>query len=99
LALVGSDREGNPKVDFEKRKLLRRLWPKVTGDAISVRVGSQDVLGGAVTWEDAQTFTPGTDEYLDFTTNGKLLAVHFTSAADGNWELHGYDVDIEVLGL
>lgn len=99
LALVGQDREGNPKVDFERRKLLRRIWPKATGDAISVKVGSQDVLGGTVTWETAQTFTPGTDEYLDFTTNGKLLAVHFTSAADGHWELHGYDVDIELLGL
>ena len=98
LAIIGRDRQGNPKADFTSRKLVKRIWPKISGGAISVQVGSQEVLDGTVTWAAAQTFTPGTDQYLDFSVNGRLLAVRFESTANASWEIEGYDLEIEVLG-
>jgi len=98
LSIIGQDRFGNPRSDPSVRKLCKRIWPKASGDAFSVQVGKQELIGGPVTWEPAQTFTPGVDEYLDFCSNGRLIGVRFSSTGDVSWNLEGYDLDIEVLG-
>ena len=98
LAIVGQDRQGNPKVDIGVRKLATRIWPKGEGGPFEVRVGSQDFIGGPITLATAQSFTPGTDEYLDFTVQGKLLSVRVQSSTDVSWKLHGYDLDIKLIG-
>lgn len=98
IALVGTDRQGNPKVDIGARKFCRRVWIKASGGPFEVRVGSQQDIGGAITYESAKTFTPGTDEYIDAAVNGPLLAIRFQSSTDVAWELHGYDMEIEVIG-
>ena len=95
---MGQDRQGNPKADFSQRLLAKRIWIKATGDPFDVKLGSQEIEGGTLTYAAAQTFTPGTDRYLDFTVNGRLLAVRFESAGDVDWELGGYDLELEVLG-
>ncbi len=98
IALVGNDRQGNPKADVSKRKLLKRIWIKAEGGPFEVRLGSQQFVDGAITYEAAQTFTPGTDQYIDGAVNGPLLAVRFQSSANVAWAVHAYDLDIEVLG-
>ena len=98
LALIGVDRQGRPKVDVARRKLMKRLWIKAEGGPFEVRVGSQENIGGPITFEPAVTFTPGVDEYIDTSSSGKLLAVRFQSSSNVSWEIHGYDVEIEVLG-
>ncbi len=98
LALIGQDRQGNPKVDLTRRKLFKRIWIKAEGSPFNVSLGVQEQLGGAITYAPSQVFTPGTDEYLDFTVNGRLGAVKFESSADVAWQLHAYDLDIEGLG-
>ena len=99
IALIGQDRiSGTFKADFENRKLMKRIWPRVEGAAVQVSVGSQETLGGGVDWSDSQTFTPGVDTYLDFLVNGRLIAVKFESSIAGTWILDGYDMEIEPLG-
>ena len=101
LAIVGRDQAGNPRVDFEKRKLITRLWPKATGGAFDVRIGAQEVQGGAVTYGPAQTFTPGVDRYLDpvVPVSGLLMAVRMESNSNNaQWEVSGYDMRVEILG-
>ena len=98
LALLGRDRQGRFIVDYEKRKLGKRIWPQITGGPVSVQLGAQEEEGGTVTWQPAQTFTPDTDQkYLDFTANGRLLAVRITSTND--WQMSGYGIEVEDLGL
>lgn len=97
LAVTGKDRQGNPKADFKSDKLFKRIWPKITGNAVvSVRLGSQDEIGGAVTWAAAQTYDP-VQKYLDFEVNGRLGAVEMSSVSDLNWQVEGYDLELEVL--
>lgn len=98
LAMIGQDYRGNIQTDITRRKLAKRIWVHAEGDPFSVSLGSQEVVGGAVTYESSQIFTPGTDQYLDFTANGALIAVKFESNGDVNWKLEGYDLEIEVLG-
>lgn len=98
LAVVGIDREGNPRVDKTTRKLCTRIWPRVVGGAVEVQVGGQETEGGTVTWAPAQTYTPGTTDYLDFLVNAPFLAVRFQSSSEAPWRLEGYSIDVEPLG-
>jgi len=98
IALIGTDRKGRPKVDISRRKLAKRLWIKAEGGPFEVRVGSQQFIDGPITYEPAVTFTPGTDQYVDASSNGPLLAIRFQSSADVAWALHAYTIDIELLG-
>lgn len=99
LAIVSRDRQGNPKADFKSRKLGKRIWPKISGDAtVSVRMGAQEEINGSITWAAPQTYS-SSQKYLDFTVNGRLLAVEFTSLSDAEWRLEGYDLEVELLGV
>ncbi len=100
LSIVGRDRQGNPRVDFTRRKMIRRIWLKATGGPFTVRVGSQEIEDGAVTWSTSQTFTPGVDRYLDFEdpVSGLLMAVRIESSSGEQWALSGYDIEVELLG-
>lgn len=101
LAIVGQDRFGNPKVDVESMKLVSTIWPKVTGGPINVRVGTQEFLEGAISWSSALSFDPTTQNRLDLLDSfppGRFIAVRFESAADVEWELHGYDLEIDIVG-
>lgn len=98
IALVGQDRNGQPKADFERRKLAKRLWPHIEGAPVQISVGSQETLGGGVTYAPAQTFTPGVDKYLDFLVNGLLIAIKIESSVPGVWDVEGFNMEIEPLG-
>lgn len=99
LAYIGQDRQGQPKAEFDGRKLFKRIWPKVTGGPVNVRIGSQEELGGTITWQGPKAFNPSTQRYLDFTVGGRLHAVRFESNGSVAWEVHGYDIEVEPLGM
>jgi hypothetical protein len=99
LAIIGKDRKGQPIVDYNNRKLLSRVWPKVQGTSIlAIKVGAQEQVGGSVTWQNSQNFNPATQKYLDFEANGRLLAYNITSTDNNPWELQGFDLEVSVLG-
>jgi len=98
LGVVGKDRQGNPKVDIGVRKLVRRIWPKIRGGPVNIQVGVQEEIDGVITYQPAQSFDPATQKYLDFTANGRLIAVRFDATCNCSWQLEGYDLELEVLG-
>lgn len=103
LAVVGADRQGQPKSDPTKRKFLRGIYPKIestVGVTLKVSAGSQEVPGGPVTWSSPQDFNSATDTYVGFAVNGKYLAVKFEDE-DGSvpWNLSGYGLDVELVGV
>lgn len=98
LDLFGLDRYGHLLRSQENRKLIRGIWPRASGAPFQVQIASQDSLDGTITWSAAQTFTPGTDEKVDFAIEAKVWGVRFSSSADAYWELDGYSVDVEPLG-
>jgi hypothetical protein len=101
LALIGKDRQGQPKVDFGVRKMVLRLWPKITGQAIvTVQAGSQEFRDGSITWSSPQSFNPQTQDYVDFDppVSGRLIAVRFETTGDVAWQIEGYDLRMALLG-
>lgn len=99
LAIIGRDRQGQPKLDFDRRKLVKRIWPHVKGGPVRVRIGAQEFQDGMVTWGELKDFNPAAQKYLDYTVNGRLIAVRFEGVDNNYWELEGYDLDMDVLGV
>lgn len=105
LAVIGQDRSGDPIVDYNARKTVSRVWPKVTGAAVGVRLGGAEVAGGTITWGAADTFDPGAGvPYIDlFTTSGdplntRFIAIEFSTTGDSPWTLEGYGLEVDVVG-
>lgn len=102
MAMVGRDRQGQPKVDYRVNKLIHRVWPKITGAGqINVYVGGQDDFDSEVVWSNPVLFDPSSQKYvdLDVPVNTKLPGFKFESV-DPNvpWRLEGYDVDMSLVG-
>jgi hypothetical protein len=100
IALIGKDRlTGEFKADLESRKLCDRVWIKMKPGSvpIDVKVGTQDRVGGTVTWGPTETFDPSTMQYLDRSENGLLLAIRFERAMDGALDIEGFDMEIKVV--
>lgn len=96
LGIVGRDRTGNAKVDFQSVKTVNRIWPKINGGPVDIRVGGQDEIDGTITWSSVMSFDPATQRYLDVFQTHRLLAVRFETSADVSWELEGYDLELDV---
>jgi hypothetical protein len=101
LSIDGQDKNRRPISSLASRKLLTRLWPKISGAAqVTIRAGSQQLLNGTITWADPQVFDPATMKYLDFTVEGLLLAWRIEWAADVALEIQGVDFEIvKIAGL
>lgn len=98
-ALVGQDRNGNPKSNLSVRKLITRIWPKGAKGAFNVRIGAQEEIDGPIIWSPSKSFTPGTDKYLDFSIGGRLTAIRIEDGAvKAQWEVSGYDLEVVPLG-
>jgi hypothetical protein len=99
LDLMGLDRYGNLIRDKGQHKLIRGIWLYASGAPFQVELATQQEIDGAVTWTAPQTFTPGVDEKVDFAEHCRLYGVRFSSTADAYWEISGYEIDVEPLGL
>lgn len=99
LAIVGME-NGELKADFQMRKFVGRIWPHLEGAPAYVQVGAREYIDDSlpIVWEPAQLFTPGVNNYLDWTVNGRFISVKFYSAVAGVWKLEGYNLEIEPLG-
>jgi hypothetical protein len=96
LALLGKKRNGEWIVDFEKRKMLRRLWIRAAGGPISVRVGFTEQMNGLVSWTPAQTFTPNVQHWVDFFGSGRAVSVEFSATVP--FKVLSYKLEGEAIG-
>lgn len=98
LAVVGRKRSGEWIVDFERRKFVNGLWPKITGGPVNIRIGYQDFPHAASTWRPAVIFNPATDIKIDAVGSGRAFGVEFATADAVHWRIDGYKIDIEQTG-
>lgn len=99
LAIDGKDRDGELRASLSSRKLLSRVWPKITGGTAVVRMqaGKQELLEGPVTWDSPQLFDPATQRFLDSSNepvNGLLIAIRYEVESGGAWKIEGHDLYI-----
>ena len=96
LSLVGRKRTGEWIVDFEKRKMMRRLWIRATGGPITVRVGFTEQMNSTISWTSPQSFTPNTQQYLDVFGSGRAVSVEFSSTMP--YKVLSYKLEGEIIG-
>lgn len=98
LDIMGIDRYGHLLRDPMQKKIVRAVWPRASGGQMTVQLGKQTRVDGPVTWTTTRTFTPGTDEKVDFSDFVELYALRFSWVGSSYGELAGYDIDVEPLG-
>ena len=101
LAVTWVDSMGIVIIDASKIKECTRIYPLIegtVGGVVTVKIGYQMNRYDSVTWEASDSFTIGTDEWVDCRVNGRYLAVRFESNTNIEWSLYGFDMDIEVTG-
>lgn len=98
LSIIGRRRNGDWVVDFEKIKMLSRMLPKIQGGPVRIRVGSQMLVDGPVTWSDYFVFDPTDTVFADLITSGRAIAIEFSTTDSVAWRLDSYKLLINVLG-
>lgn len=96
LGVIGRDRKGAWIEDFEVRKLVTRIWPKMSGGPVTIRLGGQDVPNGVVRWSAPKSFDPAVEKYCDIVAEGAAICVEISGAVD--WQLDGYKLDMITQG-
>lgn len=103
LPIAGQDRRtGEPTIDLDSVKFVRTVWPKLRctpGKAVKIRIGMQWVPDGPVTWGPLQTFDPREQNKLNVLMSGRFLCFRLESYDDMYWELDGYDLDLDLIGV
>jgi hypothetical protein len=96
LGVVGRKRTGEWIEDFEQRKMCHRIWPKMSGSAVQIRLGGQDTPVSSPRWSAPVTFNPNTQLYCDITAEGSALAIEISGQMP--WKLDGYKLDLVTNG-
>jgi len=97
LSVEGRKRGGDWIVDFTSQKLVTRVYFKIEGGPVLIRLGFQDLVDGPVTWSTEQSFDPATQMWLDFAGTGKAIAIQFASTASVPWKLLGYKLEMAMV--
>lgn len=101
IALIGQDRQGNPKVDPTVVKHLTEVWVKgrvAGGDFMNVYVGAQQHVNGTFEWQGPFPFYNGQEDSIQPNIEGRLLAIRFEAPAGTRMVLESYDMDINPVG-
>ena len=97
LAVVGRKRSGEPIVDFQQRLMASRVWPKIQGGPVSIRIGSQQLVNGPTAYTPSVNFDPATQMFCDpLAAEGRAIAIEFSTQRQ--WRIDGYKYDIDPLG-
>jgi len=104
LAVTGTDREGNPIVNYGSRKIITRIWPKVKGGPILIQVGGADTPDPEdVVWQPGVIFDPADGVRFcdpagdDAPANWVYNAIRFSGTSAEPSKLEGYTLEIEEL--
>jgi hypothetical protein len=97
LALLGKKRDGSWIVDFQRIKMIDRLWPKIQRGPVNIRVGVQDVVEGAVSFNAPVVFDPSIGVFSDpaLPKSGRAIALEISGS---DFRLDGYKINVEDVG-
>lgn len=91
-------REALPFGDFLRFKRVHRVFPKVIGaigDTVNIYIGTRDTFEDAVSWSQPETYTIGTDAFVNFRESGRIVDIRFEYSGNNSWRLHGFDIEWE----
>ena len=95
LGVIGKDRNGKWIEDFQIRKFVTRVWPRITGGPVNIRLGTQETVDSSITWSSPKSFNPLVDRYVDFEVNGEAISIEFSTTNNVSWQLNGYKLELK----
>ena len=107
LAIIGQARDGTPRVDYTKHKVVTEIWPLIeapTGTTFTITIdatnNTQDLSNTFPNGTEQEfTFVVGTDIKVDCLVEGKFINIRFATTEDQlQWKLHGYSLEVNVVG-
>jgi len=102
LPLGAQDRFGSIKVDLQRYKYIKRIWPYVVADdgtVITISVGIQSRTNDDIVWVDSVPFVVGYQEYVNVRTVGRVISIRFENVSQAAWTLTGYDIELDFEGI
>lgn len=92
LSVFGKKRNGDWIVDFNRMKQWDAIWPKISGGAVTIRIGKQDLVDGPVTWGPATSFDPSSDIKLNAgPISGRAVAIEISGTS--SFRCAGYKIE------
>jgi hypothetical protein len=88
--------------DAEQRKLINRVWPKISGvagDVVTFRLGGQEITGGPIALAPPVDFVIGQTTSLDTFVQGRFLSIQISSTGGSPYRMGSIDVEFRGLGL
>ena len=88
--------------DVLRYAYIKRVFPKIVGglgESLSVEIGTRKTLEDSVSWSAPQTFTIGTDLYVNFIEMGRIIDIRFTYTGTQTLRLFGFDIEWDQAGL
>lgn len=99
LSVLGKKRSGEWIVDHQIMKFVDRMWPKIQGGPVRVRIGFQQYVNGPVTWSPYTVFDPSTMVLADFEPGcGRAVSVEFSTIDAVDWRIDGYKIAVDPSG-
>lgn len=99
LGIIGKDKDGDWIEDFKIRKFVTRIWPRISGGPVNIRLGVQETVDSSITWQSPKSFNPAEDRYVDFEVNGEALSIEFSTTDSVEWQLNGYKIELQSGGV
>lgn len=84
----------------ERFKFVKRVHLRVEADTsidFSVRVGTRNATGEAITWTATQTMQSD-DQFINVLATGRLISVEVAATTDKPFKITGLDVEAEMRG-
>ena len=95
-------REALPFDDFLRYKRILRVFPKlisVSGETFNIFIGTRDTFEDDVVWSQPETYTVGTDAFVNFRESGRIIDLRIEYNGTQNFRLHGFDIEWDADGL
>lgn len=99
LSLLGRKRNGEWIVDHQVEKLVDGVWPKIQGGPVTIRIGSQETVNGAVSWGSPISFNPNVDVMASpDVVSGRAVGIEFSTSGGVSWRIDGYKYNVIPMG-
>ena len=96
-----AERVGISLGEPQRRKFVRRLWPRFIsgiGQVFEISIGVSEFASEPPTYGPVQTFVVGTDRFVNVNQSGNYLAYKIESTGGLPWVLPSLDLEVELMG-
>lgn len=99
LPCIGVGRDGAVIVDYNSRKLVSAVVPKMYSGVMNMEVGVQEIEQNVITWADPISLDLNSfRQDMGTPVSGRFISFRFTNDPGQEFEFGGFDYEVDKLG-